>query len=239
MSVREVVVPAVQMTTHGVVSVDDRDYLVHKLQRVLEVGGAPVLGAQMTVRAQRTGSRQAPEIYLEAEVNVNGHPVRAHVTASTVREGGDLLQERLRSRLTHRGDRVTARRRQSRKAVQSFLGTSGFELDGREVVRRKLFAVDPMTASEAAAEMEQLGHDFYLYHDSLLGQDAVVCREGDDVHADGYALTVVAPRLSEAQAVERLACGGERFVLYRDAQDGRSRVLYLRRDGNLGLIASE
>lgn len=237
MSAREVVVPAVQMATHGVVSTADRDYLVQKLQRVLDVSGSTELGAQMTVRAQRVGSH-TPGIYLEAEVNVNGHPVRAHITAGTVREGADLLQERLRHRLTQRGDRAAGRRRQHRPAPGQF-GAAVIDVDDREVVRRKMFAVDPMTTQEAAAEMEQLDHDFYLYHDSLLGQDAVVCHEDADGVADGYAVLVQAPRLTEAQAIERLASGGERFVLYQDVADNRSRVLYLRRDGNLGLIASE
>ena len=51
--------------------------------------------------------------------------------------------------------------------------------DEREVVRSKSFAIGEMDAVEAAAEMEMLDHDFYLYRDADAGVDAVVYRRDD------------------------------------------------------------
>lgn len=100
-------------------------------------------------------------------------------------------------------------------------------------MRRKTFAVEPMTADEAAFEMDLLAHDFYLFTDRATGEDSVVFRDdgGWRVVTDGALLT-------EAEAITKLELSGEPFVLYRDVEGGRGRVLYVRYDGHYGLITA-
>jgi hypothetical protein len=100
-------------------------------------------------------------------------------------------------------------------------------------VRRKTFAVEPMTVDEAAYEMDLLAHDFYLFTDRDTSRDVVVYRddEGCRVKAD-------APALSEESAISRLEVSGEPFLLYRDSETGRGHVLYLRYDGHYGVITA-
>lgn len=117
-------------------------------------------------------------------------------------------------------------------------------------MRRKTFALAPMTPDEAAYEMDLLGHDFYLFTDSRSGKEAVVYRDGEGRFAirgeavpDGESATLVelagsAPTLAEAEAVTRLDLGGEPFVFFLDSQTGHGRVLYLRYDGHYGLITA-
>jgi hypothetical protein len=99
------------------------------------------------------------------------------------------------------------------------------------VLRRKTFAVTPLTHHEAAYEMDLLGHDFYLFTEEASGKDAVVHRDGS-----GYRVSTEAPELTEAEAIERLGLSGEPFLLHTDPETGRGRVLYLRYDGHYGLI---
>ena len=50
------------------------------------------------------------------------------------------------------------------------------EGDGPLVVREKFHAATPMTIDQALLEMELVGHDFYLFHDSGCGLFSVVYR---------------------------------------------------------------
>ncbi len=45
---------------------------------------------------------------------------------------------------------------------------------GGQVLRRKTFALEPMSPDEAAYEMDLLDHDFYLFTDRDSGAGAVV-----------------------------------------------------------------
>ncbi|HUN37069.1 MAG TPA: ribosome-associated translation inhibitor RaiA [Trebonia sp.] len=50
------------------------------------------------------------------------------------------------------------------------------EGDGPLVVREKVHVSQPMTIDQALLEMELVGHDFYLFHDSGCGKFSVVYR---------------------------------------------------------------
>ena len=50
------------------------------------------------------------------------------------------------------------------------------EGDGPLVVREKVHAAPPMTIDQALLEMELVGHDFYLFHDSECDRFSVVYR---------------------------------------------------------------
>ena len=54
------------------------------------------------------------------------------------------------------------------------------------VIRRKLFSVATVSASEAVEKMEDLGHDFYLFKDSASGVFSVVYKR----KTGGYGLLV-------------------------------------------------
>ena len=50
------------------------------------------------------------------------------------------------------------------------------EGDGPLVLREKVHAARPMTIDKALLEMELVGHDFYLFHDSECDRFSVVYR---------------------------------------------------------------
>jgi len=53
------------------------------------------------------------------------------------------------------------------------------EIIGGRVVRRKTFAMKPMTEAEAIEQMEMLGHNFYLFHDADRDEMALLYRRND------------------------------------------------------------
>jgi putative sigma-54 modulation protein len=49
----------------------------------------------------------------------------------------------------------------------------------RTIVRTKRYAMRPMTAEEAALEMEMIGHDFFFFLDAETGKHAVLYHRRD------------------------------------------------------------
>lgn len=217
----------------------------------------------------RVGVGQNPAMHrparAEATVSVNGTPVRAHVGAATVAEAVDDLVDRLRRRLDEHEDRlhrISERYRtgDSRPGAwhhgdRPAPGPSWVELpvEEREVRRRKTFAMEPMSLDEAAFDLVQLDHDFYLFVDLASGADAVISH-GDDgalmvQRATGTGPTddgpgvvrvttieALPPVLAEVEAREHLEATGAPWLFFVSARSGRGQVLYRRYDGHYGLV---
>ena len=251
----------VQVTVRGEVPDRARVYARRKVEHVLPFANAPVLHAHLVLALEADPAQERPA-RIEVGLDVNGTPVRAQASAHDLHEAADLLEEQLRRRLEQLEDRTRTRHR--------WIGVAGEHewrhgdlprhpapyyprpAEARQVVRRKTFALRPMTPDEAAFEMDLLDHDFYLFTDLETGADAVIYRR----QGDGYGLvgklgeherehTVAhlvvdgpAPTLRVEQARESLDLTGERFVFYLDLADGRGRVLSRRYDGNYGLITA-
>lgn len=123
---------------------------------------------------------------------------------------------------------------------------------GARIARRKEPALVWCSPEAAARTMDAMDYHIHLFTDPATETDAVVYRVGPT----GYRLarTVAAgppgrrtapitlspygaPRLTEAQAVDRLEAAELPFLFFAHPASGRGRVLYRRFDGRLGLIA--
>ena len=234
-------------------------YVTEKVERVMGLVNQSILTARAVLTMAPDPAMPRPA-RAEASLDVNGTQVRAQATASEMAGAVDLLEEKLRRNIVHLQDRARTRHR--------WIGVSTEEgwrrgtlptrredyfprpAEEREVVRRKTFAMAPMTPDEAAYEMEMLGHDFYLFTDRETGKEAVVYHDGDTrfalrgeslppaESASSVEVTGAAPTLSETDAKSRLELSGEPFVFYLDPDDRRGRVLYFRYDGHYGLITA-
>ena len=87
----------------------------------------------------------------------------ARATGRLADGGADALRSRRRVRRTH----------QSTPAANGAFGAMG---ESPIEVREKVHASAPMTLEDALNQMELVGHDFYLFHDSDTGQPSVVYR---------------------------------------------------------------
>jgi ribosome-associated translation inhibitor RaiA len=231
---------SVDVTVRGDVPVDVVEYAETKISRVLEHTGDRVLRATATLSLSGDPAVPRPG-RAEATLDVNGTLVRAHAAAGDLVGAIDLLEDRLRENLLAHRDRERTRHRWIGIAREGAWRHGDLPTrraahfprppEERQVLRRKTFAVEPLTADEAAFEMDLLGHDFYLFTDRDTGQDAVVFKDDS-----GYRVTVEAPALTEAEAISRLELSSEPFLLHTDPETSRGRVLYLRYDGHYGLI---
>jgi ribosome-associated translation inhibitor RaiA len=233
----------VQLTVRGDISEEDRSYAVRKIERALQKAQAPVLKAHL-VLGWESEPAHPNSARLEIGLDLNGVPVRAHVAADGIREGADLLQDRLGHRLVQLQDRAQSRHRWTKQ--RRAFGRVGAERSrprahGRDtseppaVVRRKTFAAHPLTVEEAAYEMDLLDHDFYLYTDQRSGSDALIHHTA---YGENFAVLLTPAVLSADQAREHLDLAGEPFVFYRESDDSSAQVLYRRFGGGYGLITS-
>jgi ribosome-associated translation inhibitor RaiA len=261
--------PEVQVTVRGgEVPVDSRAYAAEKIGHVADYSARPVLYAHVVLEVVGDPARTRPAL-AEATLDVNGTPLRAHVAAAGTHEAVDLLEGRLRRQLVQLEGRVQNRHHRTGVAgehewrhgdlAQGRPEYRDRPVEERTVVRHKMLALQATTPDEAVGDMEQVGHDFYLFTDRATGQDAVVYRlpaGGYGGHtADGTRLRLLSPdgstseatvpeaaaaaaRMTEEQAVEHLDLAGDPFVFHLDPATGRGRVLYRRYDGNYGLMTA-
>jgi ribosomal subunit interface protein len=234
--------PTVEVQVRGPVADEAVDYASEKVRHVIEYANQPVLVARVVLTMAQDPAVERPA-RAETSLDVSGTQVRAHAVASDMTGAVDLLEDKLRENLLHHQDRERTRHRWIGVSTEGEWrhGTLPTSREAhfprppeeREVMRRKTFAVEPMTADEAAFEMDLLAHDFYLFTDRATGEDSVVFRDDGGWHVIGDGAV-----LSEQEAISKLELSGSPFVLYRDTEAGRGRVVYVRYDGHYGLITA-
>lgn len=214
----------------------------------------------------RVGRDDNPRIahpyHAEGELDVNGRIVRAHVVGPSADAALDDLTDRLERQLRRAADRHVTQRRMTGEAQigewrHDDLPTErpGFfprPPEERRVLRRKSFALEPMTPVQAAADMIDLDHDFYLFHDARTGKDAVIHRLREDgrlglIEPAGIAartdvrwLVEEPDRFSEPVALHRaiteMDAVDHHFLYFVDRDSGRGSIIYRRYDGHYGVV---
>jgi ribosome-associated translation inhibitor RaiA len=249
----------VEVTTHDEAAVE---YARSKIAELTRFAGRPVLHAHVRLTTHRDPAVRRP-VVAQANLDVDGRPVRAQVQAENAREAVDLLVARLRRRIERAAEHWEARRGELPSALPHEWRHESEPAhrkdyfprpaDERRVIRRKSFTMAPCTLDEAAREMELLDYDFHLFTEKGTGTAAVLYRAG----ATGYRLALAAPDLADQvgqhllavtvsrqplpcltqeQAARRLGLLGLPFLFFIDAAFGCASVLYHRIDGHYGLI---
>ncbi|ASN22840.1 hypothetical protein LK07_01015 [Streptomyces pluripotens] len=253
--------PEIQVEVQGQMPPGVIDYAREKVGVLTDRTREPVLFARVRLTQVANPATERPAI-AQASLDVNGRPARAHVSARTITEAVDLLQDRLTVRLERLEQHWEARRgktpvpgpHQWRHGSEPTPRPDYFPrpVDERQVVRHKSYSLAQESPDEAAFELEMMDYDFHLFTDIATGEDSVLYRSDPtgyrlaQVHPQpGLAgpvavpLTVSelpAPRMTLAEAKQRLDIGGLPFVFFADDSSGRGNVLYHRYDGHYGLI---
>jgi ribosome-associated translation inhibitor RaiA len=253
-----------QVQTHaqGAVPEDAMDLAVIRVRAVLRVAPEPVLFARVKLTMAADPAVERPAI-VQANIDLNGQPVRAQAVAATMRDAIEMMSDKLRVQL-ERAARNWARLRggqapragttgewRHQSAPSQRLPYFPRPLDERGVVRHKSYGLSKLTPDEAAADMELLDYDFHLFTERSTSQDSVVYRA-----SHGYRMAQVrpkpdrlgpmagvfsvsevpAPRLDIGEAETRLEAFGQPFLFFVNAASGRGNLIYHRYDGDYGLI---
>lgn len=254
---------AIEYSQKGQVSDGSAARARDKIARLADRCREPVHHIDVRLVLEPDPARERPA-EAEAMLNVDGTPIRGHVAATRIDEAVDLLVERLERRLERyesRRHRIGTRRNTGDSGEHQWrhgdLPTQRPEYfprpaEDREIVRRKTFALEPLSIDEAAFDLDELGHDFYLFTEAGTGTEAVITYADDGrlelLHPDparvdlsGVAAPVEfraagVPQLSIDEAEEWLDVGAAIFVFFQN-EDGRGQLLYRRYDGHYGLIS--
>jgi ribosome-associated translation inhibitor RaiA len=224
------------------------------------VDGRPLTGARLTVR--RTQGRKAPRPFVaDAHVLFDGRVLAAHASGASPLEAVGEVTERLRRQLRRVVGADVALRNDPRVVLA---GVEALEHDARfrpeaglkppeerQIIRRFPYVDVPLPTLDAVADLLDLDVEFYLFTHSRTGEDVVVYRRDDTriglLHPPGSELAdetdVVVPKesrypepISLSAAREEMDMVNHRFLYFQDAEDGRGKALYLRHDGDYGLV---
>jgi len=232
-------------------------YAVDKLRKIVAHAHVPVLDVELRLEHHADPARERPN-HVEASLDLDGEPVRAHRSAASMSEAVDRALTRLRRRVEaaterpqalqlrhrdleswHHDDQPTARPHRYPRPVEE-----------RQLVRRKTFALEPESIEEALFDLETLDHDFFLFvHDETDAEAVVYRRDG------GYGIM---QRAATPEAIDQVEVPIEvgtppaittlkdalsvldesdaPFEFFVDVESGRGLVAYRRYDGHYGLI---
>jgi uncharacterized protein (DUF2267 family)/ribosome-associated translation inhibitor RaiA len=236
---------------------------VADLQRYTDL---PLLGARLTLRRPET-RRARVRWVADARVLLDGRLLAAHATGPTALEATDEVVERLRRQVRRVVDSDVAMRNEPRaiaEALASLRAEAAHRPAGdlmparpgdRRLVHRITVPATAVRVAEAAADLVDRDLEFRLFLDEHSGDWLLVHRRDDDrigvMHPPWTRLPdlvsdvfIVEP-LEQPQprtledAMAELEHSGERFAYFIDAADDRPKVLYLRHDGDYGLMEPE
>ena len=251
----------VEINTEGDIAPEAAEAARRRLASLQQYTDLPFMGGRLTLRHVRQGRTRLPYV-ADARVTFDGRHMAAHTAGRTLEEAVEQAEERLRRRLRDLVGADIALRNEPR-SIQRALEDLQPDRDHRpearlkppeerQVVRRRTYADDAASTYEAIADMLDLDEEFHLFRHVRTGEDVVVYRRDDGriglIHPPGSVLAdesddvVLAEpsRYSEPLTLEQARAEmdvvNHRFLYYIDAADDRGRVLYLRHDGDYGLV---
>ena len=164
-----------------------RDYTQTKLERATHHFGNAVREADVHLSVAR--NPRVPQQTAEVTVFANGTVIRAQERSENLYASIDLAAGKLARQLRRWKERHSdhhhghsASTTPTTEAVADDSQVEGSLLQGREAelpdpgVRRKYFAMPPMSLDEARRQLDLIDHDFYLFRDKDSDQLQVIYR---------------------------------------------------------------
>ncbi|MBA4734210.1 MAG: ribosome-associated translation inhibitor RaiA [Synechococcus sp.] len=166
-----------------------RDYTQTKLERATHHFGDAVREADVHLSVAR--NPRVPQQTAEVTVFANGTVIRAQERSENLYASIDLAAGKLARQLRrwkerhsdhHHSHGHSASTTPTTEAVADDSQVEGSLLQGREAelpdpgVRRKYFAMPPMSLDEARRQLDLIDHDFYLFRDKDSDQLQVIYR---------------------------------------------------------------
>jgi putative sigma-54 modulation protein len=156
----------------------DREYAeskMRRLQRILDDRTDAIL--EFSVEGHR---RVEDGHIVEATLSVNGRPLRGVATGATHRAALDTLIDRLERRAIALKEKPRELKRRGGASGVPPAGPEEPEEAGPpEIVKVKRFGIEPMFEEDAVAQMEELGHQFFVFVNAENERLAVLYRRRD------------------------------------------------------------
>jgi ribosome-associated translation inhibitor RaiA len=216
----------------------------------------PVSRARLTVR--RVGSARIKRGYVaDASVVVNGRLMATHAAGMTALEAAEAARDRLRRQVRRLAGKRQHRRngRRPDEALPVDLAhrpEAGVKPPSqRRIVRRRMYLSVPLGTLDAVDDLLSMDLEFMLFVHARTHEDVTVHLQDDGrfglLFPERSRLAdeddIVVPKPSRYPGLLELSAAriemdflDHRFLYFLDAEDKRGKVLYLRHDGDYGLV---
>jgi ribosome-associated translation inhibitor RaiA len=229
-----------------------------RLEQLQRSTDDPIEHLRLTLR--RGPERSKRPYVADASAVVKGRVLAAHVSGPTAEEAAEAVAERLRRQLRRIAGAEVARRDEPdeiRRALAAVAPDVRHRPEkrlkapeDRRLVRRRTYASTPIPALTAVADLLDMDLEFNLFVHARTNEDVVVYRRSDGgiglIHPPGSPLAdedgIVVPEPSRYAPMTLAAAKAQlddldlRWIFFVDVEDGRGKVLYLRHDGDYGLV---
>ncbi|MBI2448190.1 ribosome-associated translation inhibitor RaiA [Candidatus Microgenomates bacterium] len=128
-------------------------------------------------------SKGAPKAKVEVMLILAGAKIRCEETAGEMYEAIDIVQEKIERKIRDAKRKFIRNRKKDLKSEALDPGITYSQAESI-VKRKKIDLGTPITEEEAVANMELLGHDFYIFINALSNKQALVYKRKDG----GYGL---------------------------------------------------
>ncbi len=115
----------------------------------------------------------------EATLFGHGHVIRAKAASTEAIAAFDKVYERLEHRLEKLKGKLVMRTHPHHRTSKAIDADALLDGGTPQITKSKSFKIGPMTADEAAFQMEMLGHSFYFFRNLDTGEPAVVYMRRD------------------------------------------------------------
>jgi putative sigma-54 modulation protein len=138
---------------------------------------------ELELCVERNPSIAANQI-AEATVWTKGPTLRAREASTDMKASIDQLTEKLLRQVEHYRAKRSRRQMRGNDVPQGGAMSIADDETGPKIVKTKQFAVKPMSAEEAALQLELVGHDFFVFRSDESNDVNVIYRRRDG----GYGL---------------------------------------------------
>lgn len=151
--------------------------------------------AKVNLRIRKEGTKREEDRYIaEVTIPLKRGFIRSEERADTPYSAIDLVQQNVERRIRRYKTRFNKRRRGSVNGLEAEIAEQiataevaidepeeeVLELEFGQLVRTKKHDMPPITVQEATAQMDLLGHNFFMFKNRESGQISVVYRRHDD-----------------------------------------------------------
>ena len=116
---------------------------------------------------------------MEATISAQKHIFRAEVLANDPYEGVDKVVDKLSNQMSKFKTKLQKKHKEHKEFKFDELPVVEDEQQEIKVVKTKKFELTPMTTDDAIVQMEQLGHDFYVFTDLETDKVCVAYKRND------------------------------------------------------------
>ena len=161
------------------VSERTRSYTERKLQRLERIldDRSDAL-VELSVEQHRSA---ADSHIVEVTLVIDGRTLRTHAAAVSHQAGVDEVVDKLERRaVDHREKpRVRARPEQEKQILRRIADGTATTDREPQIVKTKRFAIEPMFEEDAATQMEELGHQFFVFVNAESERVNILYRRND------------------------------------------------------------